>query len=168
MKKICKIDRSIRPFQLHEGDAVLLCTDGVYQALDAAELAGYGLIEPQQACDWLMQAIITKNWENQDNATAAILAFGFKQPANTTVPSPAVSEPEEPATRKEEPLLPAVTAKPRFNKRWLLGIIATLIGIGLVWLILNKETEPQPANVLPVELPKLKPPVETRKNNLKR
>ena len=168
MKKIGKIDRSIRPFQLHEGDAVLLCTDGVYQALSAEELAGYGLIEPQQACDWLMQAIITKNWENQDNATAAMLAFGFKQTANTPVPSPAVSEPEEPTPYKEELLPPAITVKPRFNKFWLLGLIAVVIGFGLVWVFIYKADEPQATNVIPVELPKLKPPVESRKNNLKR
>jgi hypothetical protein len=50
----------------------------------------------------------------------------------------------------------------------LLGLIAVVIGFGLVWLIINWANEPQETNVIQVELPKLKPPVESRKNNLKR
>ncbi len=78
-KNLVAIDRSLKPFPLHEGDIAVLCTDGIYQALSEQDLVQCLWHEPQTACLKIIQRIVDKKKQNQDNATVAVLAYGFKQ-----------------------------------------------------------------------------------------
>lgn len=93
VKKFGRIDRSIRAFPLQKGDKVLLCTDGIYQALSKGELIGFLSVEPKQACDRLIQAIVTKNLDHQDNATVVILAYGLKETPKIILTNKAGADP---------------------------------------------------------------------------
>lgn len=68
-------DVNIRPLIPHSGDRLLICSDGVYNALSAEEMA-YALARPaREAADALIGEIQNKNYENQDNNTAIVLEF---------------------------------------------------------------------------------------------
>lgn len=68
-------DVNIRPFSPCPGDRLLICSDGVYNALSDEEMVRALLNNAQEAADALMSAIIGKNYENQDNNTAIVLEF---------------------------------------------------------------------------------------------
>ncbi len=74
-KKLREIDRSIRPFTVHAGDRLLLCTDGLYNSLGTQEMLECLRSEPQEACARLVKSVAAKNLPNQDNATATVLAY---------------------------------------------------------------------------------------------
>lgn len=67
---------STAPLQLRPGAWVLLCSDGLTQALDdeaiRAELQGFQG-PAQQACDRLLQAALARGLPDQDNVTAVLL-----------------------------------------------------------------------------------------------
>ena len=69
------IEVNFRPFVPECGDKLLLCSDGVYNALTAGEIASvmYGM--PQDAANAVVSAVLGKSYENQDNFTAVILSF---------------------------------------------------------------------------------------------
>ena len=53
---------------------MILMSDGVYNALTDQELTQALAQEPEQAAQAIRQAIEDKNYQNQDNYTAVILA----------------------------------------------------------------------------------------------
>ena len=68
-------DVNIRPLVPRSGDKLLICSDGVYNALSDEEMS-LALSQPaQQAADALASAIINKNYTNQDNNTMIVLEF---------------------------------------------------------------------------------------------
>ena len=68
-------DVNIRPLVPCSGDKLLICSDGVYNALSDEEMS-LSLSKPaQQAADALAGAIINKNYTNQDNNTMIVLEF---------------------------------------------------------------------------------------------
>ncbi len=68
-------DVNIRPLIPRSGDKLLICSDGVYNALSDAEMSAALSNPAQQAADALAGAIINKNYSNQDNNTAIVLEF---------------------------------------------------------------------------------------------
>lgn len=70
-----KPDVNILPFIPRIGDRLLICSDGVYNALSDEEMAWALSGHAQDAANALMSAIIGKNYENQDNNTAIVLEF---------------------------------------------------------------------------------------------
>jgi PPM family protein phosphatase len=86
------IDRSLRPFRLHPGDWVVLCTDGLFNALTEEEIRGCLQGDPQAACETLVQAVVAKAYKTQDNCTVVALGYRLPKPpraAPETPPSPA-------------------------------------------------------------------------------
>lgn len=69
------IDRSVRPFPLLEGDRVLVCSDGLYRALTADEMAAPLADAPQRACETLVKRALAKQLARQDNLTAIVIAL---------------------------------------------------------------------------------------------
>ena len=68
-------DVNILPFIPHIGDRLLICSDGVYNALSDEEIV-LALSNPaQDAANALMSGIVNKNYANQDNNTAIVLEF---------------------------------------------------------------------------------------------
>jgi PPM family protein phosphatase len=74
-ERIRQIDRSIRALPLLEGDRVLVCSDGVYRALSADEMAAPLADNPQRACETLISRVNAKKLERQDNMTAIVIAL---------------------------------------------------------------------------------------------
>ncbi len=68
-------DVNIRPLIPHSGDKLLICSDGVYNALSIGEMSGALSKPAQEAADALMSEILNKNYANQDNNTAVVLEF---------------------------------------------------------------------------------------------
>lgn len=83
-----EIDRGLRPFALHPGDRLLLCSDGVYRPLPEADIAAaLGQGSAQAAAERLIEQALARKWPQQDNLTAVILA-GEPVPAAATPPPP--------------------------------------------------------------------------------
>lgn len=68
------IDKNPEPLTLLEDDRILLCSDGLYAALEANEFATYVNHDAQQLAEDLVSAVLDKNRPDQDNLTIAILA----------------------------------------------------------------------------------------------
>lgn len=68
-------DVNIRPFVPLSGDKLLICSDGVYNALEENELAASLAGSAQDAADDILRRVLEKHYENQDNFTAVILEF---------------------------------------------------------------------------------------------
>ncbi len=68
-------DVNIKPFVPEVGDKLLICSDGVYNALSDNELLVQLVKAPQQCADGILTAVLNKEYENQDNFTSVILEF---------------------------------------------------------------------------------------------
>jgi len=69
-----EVDRSVAPHPLLHDDVVVVCTDGVYNALAAPELAA--LIAPGAAsADAVAGAVLRRRRPNQDNLTIVTLSY---------------------------------------------------------------------------------------------
>lgn len=75
MGSLQHIDLPAAPIRLLPGDRIILMSDGVYNALTDQELTQALAQEPEQAAQAIRQAIADKNYQNQDNYTAVILAY---------------------------------------------------------------------------------------------
>jgi len=157
LKKLSRIDRSIRPFPLHQGDRVLICTDGVYQALGKEELVECLSDDPQTACDRIVQSILNKQLEYQDNATVAVLAFGLEESPKVDLPVKSTPTLGMESASKDEPLETRINRKPRL---WLWGIlaIAVLLLSGFIWLVKKEDKVVEKVKVIEVDLTDLKKP----------
>lgn len=66
-------DVVLRAFPLLPGDRIMLCSDGVYNALTAAELLQSLMLSAGGAADDILGRILARGWANQDNFTAIVL-----------------------------------------------------------------------------------------------
>jgi PPM family protein phosphatase len=73
--EVRRIDRSVTPYPLFEGDRVLVCSDGLYRALEPAELAAPLAGNPQRACEALVAHAVAKGLPRQDNMTVIIIGL---------------------------------------------------------------------------------------------
>lgn len=73
MDNLEKIDRSLKPIQLIEGDRVILMTDGVYRTVTDDEIKNIAKSSAEKAALDLEDMIVSKHKPNQDNFTAVIL-----------------------------------------------------------------------------------------------
>ena len=128
--------------QLRPGARVLLCSDGLTQALDDEQICRLLQGSAQDACDRLLQAALARDLPDQDNTTAVMLhvprpgqapdAGGVSRsvygpsidPASAAARSPAAASPAPPGpvpTRWQDPL-------------WWAGAAAALGALALLWL----------------------------------
>ena len=68
------VDYNPEPFQVFAGDRLLLCSDGLYAALEEIEITPLFDREAQQTAEDLVALVLAKDRQNQDNLTVAILA----------------------------------------------------------------------------------------------
>ncbi len=66
---------SVLPFLPNDRDKLLICSDGVYNALSERELISALDNSAQQAADRIQRVIGAKAYANQDNFTAIVLEF---------------------------------------------------------------------------------------------
>ncbi len=88
-------DISLRAFPLLPGDRVMLCSDGVYNALSSAELLQSLTLSAAGAAEDILGRILARNFQNQDNFTAIVLEI-----LPDYVPEP-LPQPERPAISVE-------------------------------------------------------------------
>lgn len=78
LRQIPKINLSAQPVRLKPGDRVLLCSDGLYNALSPREI--HALVQGNERtpakCHGLVQAALRKMRPNQDNITVLMLEYG--------------------------------------------------------------------------------------------
>lgn len=70
-------DFTIDPFPLKDGDALLLCSDGVSDTLSLHELHQALMLPPEACCAELERGILAAEKANQDNYTAIAINFHF-------------------------------------------------------------------------------------------
>lgn len=68
-------DANVRPLVPKKGDKLLLCSDGVYNAVTDSEMIGALDHSAAKAAEKLGVAVAAKGFVNQDNYTAVILEF---------------------------------------------------------------------------------------------
>lgn len=73
--KLLAPDVNIRPFVPLAGDKLLICSDGVYNALEESEISESLAETAQNAANEILRRVLDKKYENQDNFTAVILEF---------------------------------------------------------------------------------------------
>lgn len=71
-------DRLIYPFPLKEGDTLLLCSDGISDTLNAAQLSALLCLSPNVCVQEMESAVKAAQSPNQDNFTAIIIKVNFK------------------------------------------------------------------------------------------
>ncbi len=81
MSKPAEVDCNVRPFALQEGDHVILCSDGVYRMISAAEIARAFQARPSVACESIRRKVLSLRHSNQDNLTILALRCGEARPA---------------------------------------------------------------------------------------
>lgn len=68
-------DGNSKPFVPQKNDKLLLCSDGVYNALTAEELTESLSFEASEAAQVIENKVLAKGYSNQDNFTAVVLEF---------------------------------------------------------------------------------------------
>lgn len=68
-------DGNSKPFLPEKGDKLLICSDGVYNALSAAELLDALRDPAQKAAEVIETRVLSKGYTDQDNFTAIIFEF---------------------------------------------------------------------------------------------
>lgn len=75
MGSLKRIDRSEQPIPLQPGDKVLLCSDGVFNALGGDALRDTLAGDAVQAAARLEEAVLAQRLSNQDNFTGVVLEW---------------------------------------------------------------------------------------------
>lgn len=72
------VDMNYKPFQLLDGDQIILCSDGLYRSVSADEMKyiihNYGT-ETHVAAEVLTALAINKNLKNQDNTSVIVIGY---------------------------------------------------------------------------------------------
>lgn len=68
-------DGNSKPLIPKKNDKLLLCSDGVYNALTVAELMESLTFEASEAANLIENRVLAKGYSNQDNFTAVVLEF---------------------------------------------------------------------------------------------
>ncbi|MGN0637741.1 MAG: PP2C family protein-serine/threonine phosphatase [Huintestinicola sp.] len=69
-------DGNIRPLIPEKGDRLLICSDGVYNAVSGEVLCGAMSVPTGETAEKLEETVLAGGFANQDNFTALILSFG--------------------------------------------------------------------------------------------
>ena len=68
-------DVNCKPLVPKKNDKLLICSDGVYNAVSAEELSGALAYPAGEAAESIEKTVISKEYSNQDNFTAVVLEF---------------------------------------------------------------------------------------------
>lgn len=70
------VNRSLTPFQLMDGDRLLLVSDGVFRSVDDALLGALAGGSADSAMDDMLRAVAERNNPRQDNYSIVLLCYG--------------------------------------------------------------------------------------------
>lgn len=128
LPEVQEVDGNVRPFSLCTGDRVLLCSDGLYNALSEADIEACLRAAPQgEGAHALVQTALDAQRPNQDNVTVSLLDLP-PLAASRTAPlleeTPTVVRPATPEASRRTPARIA---------RWgsLVGALVVLAAFGL-------------------------------------
>lgn len=68
-------DSNVKPFIPQINDKLLMCSDGVYNALPDSEIIEALAFEANEAANIIESKVLAKGYRNQDNFTAVVLEF---------------------------------------------------------------------------------------------
>jgi len=72
--KLPFVDVNRKGFSVRRGDTLILCSDGVYNGVNDAEMIGIlTQFEPQKASEEITRAVLSKNIAGQDNLTVMVI-----------------------------------------------------------------------------------------------
>ncbi|HEX3093622.1 MAG TPA: protein phosphatase 2C domain-containing protein, partial [Candidatus Angelobacter sp.] len=77
-REIAHVDRNQQPFTVRPDDCVVLCSDGLYRAMEEEAIAAAFQGDPQLACGKLVQQALAKQRKQQDNLTIIALKHRSK------------------------------------------------------------------------------------------
>ena len=69
------IDFNKRGFAMQRDDKILLCSDGVYDALNNADIIACLKVEPQVAAEKIARAVLDKKANGQDNLSVMVIEY---------------------------------------------------------------------------------------------
>jgi protein phosphatase len=131
-----EVDFNTEPYPLHEGDTVLLASDGMFKTLTPEEIRACLAGDPQRWPEILVAQTIAHNREYQDNVTVLSVTATERLPATVSLrpekPAPA------PATLASQPALEwptgehaAVPTPPsKVSVWWIVTLALVLIAAG--------------------------------------
>lgn len=142
-----EIDRNVEPYPLHDGDTVLLATDGMFKTLSPEEIRACLAGDPQRWPEVLVSQTLAHKREYQDNVTVlsvtasdslvatippTLAATRVMQPAPplpppAPAPAPLVSTPALEWPSGEPAVLPS---PPRSSPWWVVAVLLALIAVG--------------------------------------
>jgi serine/threonine protein phosphatase PrpC len=144
--------------QLRPGARVLLCSDGLTQALDDEQICSLLQGRAQDACDRLLQAALARELPDQDNVTAVMLhvprpgeapdAGGVSRAVYDPALAPAHDPVHDPAhdprlqSRADGSLPPSPVGTRWKEPLWWAGAAAALGALALLWLARPGPTAP--------------------------
>lgn len=68
-------DYSKRGYPLEKGDVIVLCSDGIYNAVTEKEICQYITDDAMDSCNRIIKAVAAKRISNQDNNTIIIMNY---------------------------------------------------------------------------------------------
>lgn len=77
-RDLTSFDYNKRNFKLRDGDILVLCSDGIYNALTPAELNINTTSEAMLSCENIVKLVESKNYPGQDNNTVIIISYKEK------------------------------------------------------------------------------------------
>jgi PPM family protein phosphatase len=140
--------------QLRPGAHVLLCSDGLTQALDDDRIRALMHGPAQAACDRLLQAALARALPDQDNTTAVVLHVPRpgEVPDAGTVSQAVYDAPAQQGAERaarpgtDAPREPAAPRAPRWrHPLWWAGAAAAAGALLLLWLARPAAPPPTPA-----------------------
>ena len=166
LAEIPKIDFSEKHYQLELGNKILLCSDGLDNALTPAEIEDClrHEISSQEKCDKLMAKALAKKRPNQDNITMVLLEL--EPQANITKTPSGITQ--FMSTETIEQSDDYQETSDFLQKKWLLPI---LLGLLIIFLILTgifymwKTTTPEETTT---NLPITTSTINNRQNDITR
>ena len=163
-----RVELIAEPVPLLDGDRLLLCSDGLSDAVHESEIAWYADHYPAQrateaVCDFVMarhNALVARGEREphqQDNTTVQVVQVGTFVAAASTDPAPQIASAAAPATMIVElpsqaqlttPASPPTSAEPPTPSTiitWVLGGLVALLTIVLIVVLATRgdKSEPQ-------------------------
>jgi PPM family protein phosphatase len=121
-----EIDRNVDPWPIHDGDSILLASDGLFKTLSNDEIVGSLNGNPQMWPDALVARTLARKYEYQDNVTVLSVTVQ-DQPSTLKLPPPAVAV--------EKAMMPETTVllPPRKNRtrKWVAAVLIGMIVIAI-------------------------------------
>jgi serine/threonine protein phosphatase PrpC len=135
-----EIDRNVEPWPIHEGDSILLASDGLFKTLRSEEMLECLAGPPQTWPDRLVARTLAQGYEYQDNVT--VLSVTVQDQARTLkLPPPAV---ELPKTIRTQTGTVAASHSRRILTILLILALVIAAGGGRWWY---KKHHPSPVSV---------------------